>query len=31
MNYDYLKSGIRISVPSFRESKQEFNAIYYAI
>lgn len=31
MNYDYLTSAIKVSVPSFQESKTEANTIFFTL
>jgi len=31
MNYDYLVSPIRITVPSFKENKTDSNTVYFTI
>jgi hypothetical protein len=31
MNYDYLTSGIRVSVTAFKELKTEKDAVYFTV
>lgn len=31
MNYDYLVSPIRVTVPSYKENKTDSNAVYFTI
>lgn len=31
MNYDYLVSPIRITVPSFKENRDDSSAVYFTI
>lgn len=31
MNYDYLVSTIRVTVPSYKENKTDSNAVYFTI